>query len=79
MEDITHFGMYQGHRFGPRSSRKRFYLDVMMPGLRWCIRDREDESYRRWPRKNTWRSAYNTLRGMSDFGSHYGYEEAKKG
>ena len=49
-----------------------------MPGLRWCIRDREDEAYRRWPRRNTWRSAYNTLRGMNAFGSYYGYEEAEK-
>jgi hypothetical protein len=79
MVELSLFGTYQGHRFGLKSARKRFYLDVMMPGQRWCIRDREDDSYHRWPRKNTWRSAYNTLRGMSDFASYYGYEEAKKG
>lgn len=56
------FGTYQHHRFGPGTTLTDLYLDVVMPGVRWCVRSKSMPDGRYFPRVNTWRSAYGKMR-----------------
>ena len=59
--ELRMFCTYQGHTFGPNSSKTDWYIDLMLPGLRWavCVRGMDGVLY---PRVNTWRSAYGLMR-----------------
>ena len=56
-------GTYQGHRIGPDSRKGPLYLDVVMPGYRWCVVSQfVTSAYPYFPKRNTWRAAYGALR-----------------
>ena len=59
--ELRMFGTYQGHTFGPASSKTDWYIDLTLPDLRWavCVRGMDGVLY---PRVNTWRSAYGLMR-----------------
>jgi hypothetical protein len=56
---------YQHHRFGPGSTKEWVYLDVVNPGLRWCIRVKGwEDKPPLFPHTNTWRAAYGLMRKL---------------
>lgn len=61
--ELRMFNEYQGHRYGERTLKDGFYLDVRVPGLRWVVVCPATQEM--WfPKVTTWRAAYGLMRRM---------------